>query len=1067
MKLFIKTTSLFFIIFINTLAQFGMNRVQYKSFDWYYIQTKHFDVYFTGEGKYIAEFTAHAAEASLDNIQSILDYQINNRIAVVVYNSHNDFQETNTTDSYLSQGTGGFTEPFKNRVVFPFEGSYDKFEHVIHHELVHAVMRDQLYGGTVQNIIAKGITLQLPHWYWEGMAEYVSSGWETNSDQFIRNAIINEFLPDINQLSGYYGYRGGQAVFKYIADKYGKQKVGDLLNKVKGSGSVEDGFKSAVGLSIEELSERWKKDLKVTYWPEIAFREEPDDFAERVTENKKSYGFYNISPSISPMGDKVAFISDRDIYLDVYVMDLKDKENIKRVATSGKTNDFEELNILFPTITWSPDNKHIALSVKSSGFDVIKIINTETEGSYDLPFNMNGIESVSWSANGEYIAFAGADAKQSDIYIYNFSDEKLNNVTNDIFSDFDPAWAPDNRTIYFSSDRGKFIDNSDRPEDFVMYNHDYNQIDIYSITYPEEKITRITDWPYSNEKSVVISPDGSEIIFTSDKNGISNIYKKLISQLLEDSSTAIPITNSLNEISQLSLSADGKKLLFASLFKAGYNIFLINNPFDKPLEKDELELTKFMKSFIEGDKKDIDAETLVFLNSKTDSVININAMQSDEKADTVNEQKNRLIFTGEFVDESANSDSTKMDYSNYIFGGDNISIDSTYLAERREEVFNEKLDKNGNYLVNNYKISFSPDLIYANAGWSTLYGLLGTTVLSFSDVLGNHRLIGLTSLQIDLKNSDYGLAYYYLGSRLNFGIEGFHTARFVYLTRNYRYELYRFRNFGGVLSTSYPLSRFYRLDGGLSVMSVTSENLDNINESMENNLYVIPSLSFVRDNSMWGYYSPIQGERYNITLFGNPGIGKSRQSFYSVVWDYRNYFRFWFDNSFAFRISGGFSGGANPQRFFLGGTENWINRTFATGEIPLESASDFAFLTPALPMRGYDYAEQIGTKYSLINLELRMPLIRYLLTGPLPLFFQNILGTMFIDIGTAWENNNKLQLFTRDEIGNRITKDLLIGTGFGTRFYFLFFLLRFDVAWAYNIESFSKPKYYFSIGTDF
>ena len=42
------------------------------------------------------------------------------------------------------------------------------------------------------------------------------------------------------------------------------------------------------------------------------------------------------------------------------------------------------------------------------------------------------------------------------------------------------------------------------------------------------------------------------------------------------------------------------------------------------------------------------------------------------------------------------------------------------------------------------------------------YGLLGTTILSFSDVLGNHRLIGQTSLQIDIKNSDYGLAYYYL-----------------------------------------------------------------------------------------------------------------------------------------------------------------------------------------------------------------------------------------------------------------------------------------------------------------
>ena len=63
----------------------------------------------------------------------------------------------------------------------------------------------------------------------------------------------------------------------------------------------------------------------------------------------------------------------------------------------------------------------------------------------------------------------------------------------------------------------------------------------------------------------------------------------------------------------------------------------------------------------------------------------------------------------------------------------------------------------GTISVNKYKITFGPDLIYANAGYSTFYGLMGSTVLSFSDVLGEHRLVGVTGLQIDLKNSDYGL----------------------------------------------------------------------------------------------------------------------------------------------------------------------------------------------------------------------------------------------------------------------------------------------------------------------
>ena len=119
-----------------------------------------------------------------------------------------------------------------------------------------------------------------------------------------------------------------------------------------------------------------------------------------------------------------------------------------------------------------------------------------------------------------------------------------------------------------------------------------------------------------------------------------------------------------------------------------------------------------------------------------------------------------------------------------------------------------------------------------------------------------------------------------------------------------------------------------------------------------------------------------------------------------------------------------------------------------------------------MPLRGYDYAQQIGTKYSLLNLELRMPIIRYLLTSPLPLLFQNILGTAFIDAGTAWDNNRQLKLFGRTPDGTTVTKHLLIGTGFGARVYFIF-LWKFDVAWAYNLQRFSKPKFYISMGLDF
>ena len=1066
MRSFKSLLFIFLLTAIQIFAQFGQNKVQYKEFDWYYIQTKHFDIYFSSQGKKIAEFASKAAEDALDKLQNNFDYLINNRITLIIYNSHNDFQETNTTYSYLGQGTGGFTEPFKNRVVLPFEGSYDKFRHVIHHELVHAVMSDMLYGGSLQNIIAKNITLQLPLWYHEGMAEYQSSGWETNTDMFIRNAVMNESLPDINRLGGYWSYRGGQSVMAYIARTYGNEKIGEILHKTQTTGSLQEGLKASIGLDLKELNERWRNYFKKQYWPEIAFRKNPDEFAKRLTNNEKDGGFYYTSPAISPQGDKIVFISDRDIYLDIYLMDANTGKILDKIIESGRANDFEELNILFPSLTWSPDNKTIALSLKSNGYDRIYTYDTEEEKLKEHSLKMDGIESVSWSPDGSKIAFVGADAQQSDIFVYDLNKKELQNLTGDIFSESDPRWASNSKTVFFSSDRGRFTDPTKIPENFDIYYHNFRQLDLYSIDIETLNITRLTDWEYSDESSPVNSPDGDEILFVSDKNGITNLYKKRVVLTDEDTVSSVlelpayPLTNSLNGIDQISASADGKKMVFTTLYKMGYNLFMLNNPFElDPVE--ELQNTKYIDELLESSEKQFDP--FVFAEVMTDSTSEEPLVKSG-MMDTSEVDDSSKIITGQFIqDDSTNGEI--VDYSRFVFGDAIAQVDSSE-SFNRSKLFSAKLDDEGNYLLNKYKIDFTPDLIYANAGYSTLYGVLGTTVLSFSDVLGNHRLVGITSLQIDLKNSDYGLAYYYLPKRINYGIEGFHTARFVYLSRNNGADLFRFRNYGGVVSASYPLNRFFRLDGSLGVFATSSENLDNYSEPSKKRTFIIPSLSFVHDNTLFGYTSPIEGTRYKFTLFGNPGINDSERSFYSFLWDYRTYLRFWFDNHFAFRFSGGYSGGANPQRFFIGGTDNWINREFATGEVPLEDPEDFAFFTPGLPLRGYDFAEQIGSKYSLLNLELRMPLIRYLVTGPLPIFFQNILGTAFIDVGSAWNDNEKLQFFTKDENGNTVTKDLLIGTGVGFRLYFLF-LWKMDIAWKYNVDSFSSPRYYFSIGLDF
>ena len=184
-------------------AKYGKNKVQYKGMEWSYIQTPHFDIYFYDGGESIAYYAADVAEKSYNQISYQLDWRLSKRISILVYNSHNDFQQTNVTLGYLQEGIGGFTELFKNRVVLPFEGSYEQFRHVLHHEMTHAIVNDLIFGGNVQSIVSGKMRVNIPLWLSEGYAEYSSLDWDSRADMIIRDAAINGSLPPVQYLNYY------------------------------------------------------------------------------------------------------------------------------------------------------------------------------------------------------------------------------------------------------------------------------------------------------------------------------------------------------------------------------------------------------------------------------------------------------------------------------------------------------------------------------------------------------------------------------------------------------------------------------------------------------------------------------------------------------------------------------------------------------------------------------------------------------------------------------------------------------------------------------------------------
>ena len=76
-------------------ATFGKNKVQYSYFDWKYLTTEHFDIYYTQDGRKIADFAADVAEQSYEILKVKLGYYPDDPepIILVTHQSHNDFEQ--------------------------------------------------------------------------------------------------------------------------------------------------------------------------------------------------------------------------------------------------------------------------------------------------------------------------------------------------------------------------------------------------------------------------------------------------------------------------------------------------------------------------------------------------------------------------------------------------------------------------------------------------------------------------------------------------------------------------------------------------------------------------------------------------------------------------------------------------------------------------------------------------------------------------------------------------------------------------------------------------------------
>ena len=90
---------------------------------------------------------------------------------------------------------------------------------------------------------------------------------------------------------------------------------------------------------------------------------------------------------------------------------------------------------------------------------------------------------------------------------------------------------------------------------------------------------------------------------------------------------------------------------------------------------------------------------------------------------------------------------------------------------------------------------------------------------------------------------------------------------------------------------------------------------------------------------------------------------------------------------------------------------HWINFRYTSSyNVLSDSLSSITrFVTP---IRGANYGDISGSRFGLVNIEFRYPLVRQITLGwPLPISLHNVRGVIFLDAGTCWGEGRSFQPF--------------------------------------------------------
>ena len=984
---------------------FGRNKVQYESFDFRVLKTEHFDIYFYPPEEAAANHAARMAERWYARLSSIFDHELSGRQPLILYASAPEFQQTNAVGGSIGEGTGGVTEALRRRIVLPTGGTLGDLDHVVGHELVHAFQYDITGSGRPNSLGALPGAAQLPLWFIEGMAEYLSIGPDApQTAMWMRGALADtgrDTLPSFRQLDDprYFPYRYGHAFLAWVAGHWGDHVIGQLLRGAGRRRDIAQALTRVLNTRPDTLVARWHAETHATYDPLKTTTAPPETFGSPVIAVKGRDGRYNVSPALSPDGTQVMFLSDRGLFsIDLFLADARTGEVKRQITKTALDPHYQSLQFIQSAGSWSPDGSRFVFAGISAARPVLSLYNVERkkiERDIKLP-SLDEVFNPSWSPDGRLVAFAGLVGGLSDLFVYDLESNKLNRLTNDAFADLQPAWSPDGRTLAFATDRFT--------TDLGLLKIGHYTIGLIDVG--TGRVTRLPGFEGARHINPQWTPDGTSLFFVADPDGISNVYRadRAGGRITQVTDLYTGVSGITETSPALSVAQRSGRLVYSVFHANGYGLYAIDSPevlAGRPFNPDAgVKLAAVLPPVDRRNPLLVDLLKNPDLGMPPDSAFPV--------------QPYRSGFSLTYIGRPS------------LMAGSNQF--GTFVGGGAALYFSDIL---GNHnLVTALEVNGGLKDVTAQVGYQNLSRRLnwGGTVQQIPYLTG-----GYAQGTGDVDGEPAFIEQQLLVRQTNRDIAGLISYPFS--------EVQRFDLQAGYSNISFD--RELRTQG---FSLATGEEI--LNEKVDlpapSSLDLgVGSAALVYDNSFFGATSPILGQRYRLEV--SPTIGAL--SYVGVLADYRRYFMPVRPFTFATRL-------LHYGRYAKDGEDSRLQPLFLGQEGLVRGYSYGSFdgsecvAPPSDPNSCPVFDQLLGSRVVVGNAELRFPLFGALGIGSGYYGIFPIEFAVFGDAGLAWDNGHKPSVF-----GGSGTRDPVFSAGAGLRIN----LFGFVVAEVDLVRPFNRP----------